>query len=243
MESQVVERRRRPRLALHRPVAGEISVMQDVVIEAVSDTDVSVIAALPVARGEQMLLHVDGVDGDGATLVVEGLERRPIVADGQFRHRLRLPIVRAERAGIGMNEPAVPAETRTAPRVGALVRRLPIRVVNISAAGCLLESTLPVDAGTVALVALQIGGRRCVDPVRITRSVRLSGGIWAYRFGADLLNLAPPSELTLRRVALLESAELPVAGTRTTSPAGEPPEGDMRTTSGAAGADARRSSN
>jgi len=111
---------------------------------------------------------------------------------------------------------------KTAPRLGSLVRRLPVRVVDISAVGCLLESAQPVDAGTVALLALHIGGRRYVDPVRITRAVRLSGGIWAYRFGAEMLTLTPPSVATLRRVALLEGAELVVPPpTRTTSPADE----------------------
>jgi len=80
-------------LTLHRPVAGEISVMQDVMIEALKDTEVTVIAAIPVARGEQMLLHVEHPHGDRATLIVQGLERRPIVVDGQMRHRLRLRVV------------------------------------------------------------------------------------------------------------------------------------------------------
>lgn len=106
-------------------------------------------------------------------------------------------------------------------RVGALVRRLAIRVVNISPVGCLLESTLPVEEGTVALLALHVGGRRYVDAVRITRVVRLKGGIWTYRLGAELLTLAPPSGATLRRVALLQGAELAGAEARTTSAAEE----------------------
>jgi hypothetical protein len=93
-----VERRRRQRLALRRPVAGEISVMQDVVIEELRDTDVTVIAAMPVVQGEQMLLHVVQEDGGGATLVVQGLERRPVVVDGQLRHRLRMRIVEKHRS-------------------------------------------------------------------------------------------------------------------------------------------------
>jgi hypothetical protein len=81
---------------MHRPVAGEISVMQDVVVEQLNETEVTVIATLPVARGEQMLLHVEDGEGTGLTLVVQGLERRPIVMDGQMRHRVRLRIVRTE---------------------------------------------------------------------------------------------------------------------------------------------------
>jgi hypothetical protein len=125
----------------------------------------------------------------------------------------------------------VPSAEGTALRLGALVRRLPIRVVDISAVGCLLESALPVDAGTVALLALQIGGRRYVDAIRITRSVRLSGGIWTYRFGAEMLALTPPSVHTLRRVALLEGADLVVAAAaRTTSTVGEMQEADRHAT-------------
>ena len=120
-----------------------------------------------------------------------------------------------------MTGDATACEPRTGPRVGALVRRLAIRVVNISSVGCLLESTLPVEEGTVALLALHIGGRRCVDAVRITRVVRLAGGVWAYRLGAELLALTPPNGATLRRVALLEGAELAHAEARTTSAAKE----------------------
>jgi hypothetical protein len=107
-----------------------------------------------------------------------------------------------------MNPHSTNSQERPAPRVGSLVRRLPIRVVNMSAAGCLLESAQPVDTGTVALLALQIGDRRYVDPVRITRSVQRAGGIWVYGLGAEMLTLSPPSAATLRRVALLEEAEL-----------------------------------
>ena len=106
-----------------------------------------------------------------------------------------------------MKEAMGTTQPPAAPRVGSLVRRFPIRVVDISAAGCLLESALPVEPGTVAMLALQIAGRRYVDPVRITRVVRLSGGIWAYRFAVDLL-ASPPSAKTLRRLAHLEGAEL-----------------------------------
>src|SRR5918994_4065986 len=133
-----------------------------------------------------------------------------------------------------MNQRTMAVDAPSALRLAALVRRLPIRVVDISAVGCLLESAQPVDAGTVALLALQIGGRRYVDPVRITRVVRLSGGIWAYRFGAEMLTLTPPGEQTLRRVALLEGADLVVPPpARTTSTAGEMPETGGRPTADA----------
>jgi hypothetical protein len=91
-----VERRRSQRLTLHRPVAGEISVMQDVVVEQLNATEVTVITTIPIARGEQMLLHVEDGQGTGLTLVVRGLERRPVVMDGHMRHRVRLRIVRTE---------------------------------------------------------------------------------------------------------------------------------------------------
>jgi hypothetical protein len=94
-----VERRRKPRLRLRRPVAGEASVMQDVVIEELGETGVTVIAALPVARGEQMLLHIEDAQGAATTLVVQGMERRPVVMDGQLQHRLRLRIVNAAKGG------------------------------------------------------------------------------------------------------------------------------------------------
>jgi hypothetical protein len=130
-----------------------------------------------------------------------------------------------------MSDPADFIETQPFPRLGALVRRLAIRVVNISAVGCLLESPQPVDVGTVAVLGLRIGERRYVDPIRISRLVRLSGGIWAFRLGAEFLTLTPPSAATLRRMALLEGADLVVpAGTRTTSDPCETQERDTQKT-------------
>ena len=73
--------------------------MQDVIIENLEDAEVTVIAGIPVTRGEQMLLHVEDGDHGGSTIPVRGFERRPVVVDGQLRHRLRLTVVPTRKDG------------------------------------------------------------------------------------------------------------------------------------------------
>ena len=71
--------------------------MQDVIIENVGATEATVIAGMPVARGEHMLLHIEDDGGGGTSIVVQGFERRPVVVDGQLCHRLRLNVIQSQK--------------------------------------------------------------------------------------------------------------------------------------------------
>ncbi len=97
-----------------------------------------------------------------------------------------------------------PSTSRHAP--GVLVRRLSIRVLEISRAGCLIESAAPLVEGTVGLLDLDMSGRRRIEAFRICRTEVREGASPAYRAAAQFLTIAAPSEHTLRQeVGALEA--------------------------------------
>jgi hypothetical protein len=77
---------------------------------------------------------------------------------------------------------------------GALIRRLPASVLNISSRGCLIETATPLVPGTVGL--LEVGDETHGEAVRICRSVERPGAAMPFRAGTEFLVLdagAPPS--------------------------------------------------
>ena len=77
---------------------------------------------------------------------------------------------------------------------GALVRRLPASVLNISSRGCLIETATPLVPGTVGL--LEVVDDPHGEAVRICHSVERPGAAMPFRAGTEFLVLdaaAPPS--------------------------------------------------
>lgn len=94
---------------------------------------------------------------------------------------------------------------------GALVRRLPASVLNISSRGCLIETAIPLVPGTVGL--LEVGDGTQGEAVRICRSVERPGAALPFRAGTEFLVLdaaAPPSIRV--RALRLGSGELLAGG-------------------------------
>jgi hypothetical protein len=60
------------------------------------------------------------------------------------------------------------------PGMGVLIRRLPVRVRNVSASGCLLETADSLPEGAVGLLELVIEGERHVEALRVNRSTRIA---------------------------------------------------------------------
>jgi hypothetical protein len=91
---------------------------------------------------------------------------------------------------------------------GAIERRTRMRVIDISSVGCLIESTVLLDVGTVGLLDVEIGGRRCTEAFRICRSMHTPGAVWPYRAGAEFLTLEVRTGVPLRHeIARFELAQ------------------------------------
>jgi len=84
--------------------------------------------------------------------------------------------------------------------IGVLVRDVPMRVLNVSGSGCLIESASPFESGAVASIAVRIDGEDYRDDVRVVRCQRVEGAGSTYQLGAEFLWTTPPGARSLRRV-------------------------------------------
>lgn len=85
-------RRRDQRFVLSVPWEGTLRLPVDVVIESVTDCEVSVLSTIPAHRNEVFTLDaLESSPGDAWQVRVE--ESVPVLVDGTVRHRLRLAIM------------------------------------------------------------------------------------------------------------------------------------------------------
>lgn len=82
---------------------------------------------------------------------------------------------------------------------GMLARNVPMRLVDMSRTGCLLESRQRVEDGTVGELRLQVQRETFVDDVRVTRCVLVEGSGSIYRVGAEFVQTRRPGEHSIRR--------------------------------------------
>ena len=105
-------------------------------------------------------------------------------------------------------------------RIGVVLRDIPVRVLDVSASGCLVESREQLPEGAVGLLEVTGEQGRTVEPLRIRRSTEIAGGATRFRAGAQFLPLGAPSPTSVRnQLARLEVAlEIEAAaGIRTSS--------------------------
>lgn len=79
-----------------------------------------------------------------------------------------------------------------------LVRFLPVRLVEVSRGGCRLESASRIDHGVSGQLAVELGGLRRVDDVRVARCQQRMGAGPVYHVGAELLRLRRLGRRTIR---------------------------------------------
>lgn len=72
-------------------------------------------------------------------------------------------------------------------------QELPVRLMNISRSGCLLQVSRPVRVGTVGRLRIALDDAECADDVRVARCSALPGA--ACELGVELLWVAQPKEL------------------------------------------------
>jgi hypothetical protein len=84
--------------------------------------------------------------------------------------------------------------------VAVLGREIPVRLVEISTSGCLLESVGRIDQGTTGVLRVRFEDDEFMDDVRIMRCRRSEGSSDYYQIGAEFLWTTTPHERSLRRV-------------------------------------------
>jgi hypothetical protein len=84
--------------------------------------------------------------------------------------------------------------------VAVLGRDVPVRLLDISASGCLLESANRLEAGTTGTIRIVYGGIEYADDIHVMRCQAFEGSSAAYHVGAEFLWTSRPAERSLRRV-------------------------------------------
>lgn len=84
--------------------------------------------------------------------------------------------------------------------VAVLGREVPVRLVDISVSGCLLESAAMFDAGLTGALKMTVDGVVYGDDIRIMRCRWVDGASGMYHVGAEFLWTTAPRERSLRRV-------------------------------------------
>jgi hypothetical protein len=83
---------------------------------------------------------------------------------------------------------------------GVLRRDLPVRLVNISGSGCLLEAASPLESGVTGRVEIALNGAAFSDAVRVTRCQSVAGAGSLHRIGVEFLWADRPGTQSLRWV-------------------------------------------
>jgi hypothetical protein len=84
------------------------------------------------------------------------------------------------------------------PCIATLVRRLPVRLVDASQAGCRLESERRIEAGSCGQLVVELEGRLRVQDVRVVRCQPREGAGGAYQVGAELLRTRRLTDRSVR---------------------------------------------
>ena len=185
------DRRRFDRVCIANRITGVVSLRQEVAIERLSQTELSVISESAVPRGEELALELAFHDGTSVTSVTRVADRRPALHNGRACHRLSL----ASARGLGTRW----HELRT-PAAAVTVRRVEVGLVDISARGCLLRSAHSLGEGAVGLLDLSIDGHLYADAMRVSRATSAAGS-GGYRTAGQFLPIAPPSIRSVRWLA------------------------------------------
>jgi hypothetical protein len=89
---------------------------------------------------------------------------------------------------------------KTTTELAALTSELRVRVLNCSAAGCLVETTRRIPIGMVATLRVSMSGRQFSDTVRVVRCQMLQGAGGVYHVGMEFLSIAPPYAGSMRHM-------------------------------------------
>jgi hypothetical protein len=185
-------RRRSPRYHVSRPFEAVFQTLRDVVLE---HRDGPYLVGLSdVALRTGLSLSVDVFAGSSRqTLPVTVAESSLVIHAGTVRYRLRL-------AATGPCDGIDPD--------GLLVIDTPVRVLEMSQNGFLLEAGGQIEVGTVGLLRVDMDGAAYEGDIRAVRCTELEGSADRHRLGAEFLRTRRvPNGSPLRRafVGLLKT--------------------------------------
>jgi hypothetical protein len=82
--------------------------------------------------------------------------------------------------------------------VVSLAQHVRVRVLNCSAAGCLLETTAPVSVGASGRLRVSLGGRHFDDTIQVVRCEHIKGTGSVHHVATKFISTTPPYAGSLR---------------------------------------------
>lgn len=182
-------------------------VVQDVDVTHVDATESVIIAARTIPRGERLLLTVPDEDGgESHTRLARVASSRVVLRSGALRREVRLLISKRVGDSTVLIEQATRRAEQRAAIKGAVIRRVPVRITEVSPSGCLWESPSSLDDGTVGWIDIRAAQQHHSEAVRVVRTRRFDGSMWPYHTAVEFLTLGPLSPESFRGVAALAAA-------------------------------------
>ena len=200
-------RRSHQRFTISAHSEGTLQILRDVLVERLDRERLTVISRAAGVAGE--ILALEFAEADGLRFEVCVTKSRPVVAEGAVRHRVTLQLVHSDSPGQPARFP-VDAPSGGA-RLAVLTHRLAVRLLNCSAAGCLLDSSVRLEKATIGSLQLVIEGQQFVDDIQVVRCQTVQGSS-SCQVGVEFLWIVPPKRQSLRR-----GINLGLGGLQTTS--------------------------
>lgn len=88
-------------------------------------------------------------------------------------------------------------------QLAVLARDFQAHIVNYSPNGCLLQTSSPIDVGTVGRLRFVIGGREFADDIQVVRCQPIEGAGSLYQVGAKFLWTMGGGDSLRRALSLL----------------------------------------
>ena len=82
--------------------------------------------------------------------------------------------------------------------LAVLTRDVRVRIINCSSSGCLVETGVRLEVGTVGSLRLVLDGDEFTDEVRVVRCQPIEGAGSVHHVGAEFLWTLPPDRQSLR---------------------------------------------
>lgn len=183
-------RRSHQRFAISTCPQGTLRMLRDVLVERFVRDEILVISRFAAVVGDLATIEL----GEFGLPVKIG-ESRPFVSDGTVRHRLSLLPPEAQ----GAFEAAVndaPSQD-PAPMLAVMATEIPVRLVNCSSSGCLLECIARIEVGRIASLRLAFDGQDFADDLQVVRCLPIEGSS-SYHAGVEFLWTAAPKPQSLR---------------------------------------------
>ncbi len=186
----MTNRRHATRVNVADERVGWFRVLQDVEIEEIGFGAITILADAPIPRGERMMLRHQAGE---LTFQVRAVERHTLIGSSATRDRIHLEVDSAARI-----EDAPPVVSKGL-QLAALMWQTPVRLLDLSFAGCRFESPRVAALGEVGVLNVSGVGQPCAEVIRICRNGRQHGRLWQWVAGAEFLTLEAPAETSLRR--------------------------------------------